>query len=215
MTSRRLAVAVAALLALPAVQAAAQEEPPPPIIKPGAPGQPSTVIEAAKATDLSKVGYTRADVEFMQGMIGHHAQAIEMVDLLKTRTASDDMRKLGQRIEISQRDEIRMMKEWLTARGQAVPDEHAHHMPGATLMPGMLTADEMAKLGAAKGVAFDRLFLELMIKHHMGAVAMVQQLFATEGAGQDGEIFAFASDVDADQAMEIRRMAIMLKELGR
>jgi uncharacterized protein (DUF305 family) len=145
----------------------------------------------------------------MQGMIGHHAQAIEMTDLLATRTQSEDMRKLAQRIDVSQTDEIKMMEEWLKRRGAPLPDPHAHHH-GGKLMPGMLTAEEMGRLAAAKGDAFDRLFLEFMIKHHEGALVMVQELFATSGAGQEPEVFAFANDVDADQRMEIDRMRFML-----
>lgn len=151
----------------------------------------------------------------MQGMIGHHQQALEMTALLASRTASAGMRKLAQRIEVSQADEIRMMQTWLTSRGLPLPDEHAHHMNGGTLMPGMLTAAEMERLAAATGVEFDRLFLASMIKHHEGAVMMVQELFSTPGAGQESEIFAFASDVDADQRMEIGRMRAMLKEFQR
>jgi uncharacterized protein (DUF305 family) len=151
----------------------------------------------------------------MQGMIGHHAQAVEMVELLKTRTASEDLKKLALRIEVSQLDEINMMQRWLQDRGQAAPDVHAMHMHGATLMPGMLTAEEMAQLAAAKGPEFDRLFLLGMIKHHGGAITMVEELFATPGAGQESEIFAFASDVDADQRMEIDRMGAMLRELQK
>ena len=183
----------------------------PRIVQPGAPGQPSRVIAADKAVDLSRVQHTPADVRFMQGMIGHHAQALEMTDLLRTRTSSEDMKLLARRIEVSQADEIKMMQEWLKARGQAVPDAHAHHAHGATLMPGMLTAEEMTRLAAAKGAEFDRLFLEFMIKHHEGALTMVTELFATPGAGQESEIFAFASDVDADQRMEIDRMRGMLR----
>jgi uncharacterized protein (DUF305 family) len=188
---------------------------PPPIVQPGAPGQPSRVIAAAQATDLSQVQYTGADIKFMQGMIGHHAQAIEMAALVPSRTTSDALRKLAQRIDVSQQDEIKMMREWLLARGQQVPDPRAHHMMGATLMPGMLTPEEMARLAAASGAAFERLFLEGMIKHHAGAIAMVHELFATEGAGQTPEIFSYASDVDADQRMEIDRMDSMLKELQK
>jgi uncharacterized protein (DUF305 family) len=151
----------------------------------------------------------------MQGMIGHHQQAIDMTGLLSTRTARDDMRKLALRIEVSQSDEIRMMQRWLEARGQEVPSLHALHAHGATLMPGMLTQQEMDRLAAANGAEFDRLFLEGMIKHHGGALTMVKDLFATPGAGQESEIFAFASDVDADQRMEIERMAAMLKERQR
>ena len=186
----------------------------PPIVQPGAPGQPSKEIGAAQATDVSKVQATPADVTFMQGMISHHAQAIEMVDLLKTRTTSEAMRMLGKRIELSQADEIKMMQHWLQVRGQQVPDARPMHMDDM-LMPGMLTEAEMATLAAAKGNAFDRLFLAGMIKHHGGALTMVQALFATPGAGQDSEIFSFASDVDADQRMEIDRMTAMLKELQK
>jgi uncharacterized protein (DUF305 family) len=197
-----------------AAQAARQvQEPPPPIVQPGAPGKASKVLPVDQATDLSRVQATAADVKFMQGMIGHHQQAIEMTELLKTRTSSEDMKKLAMRIDVSQADEINMMKRWLEVRGQEIPSEHAMHMHGATLMPGMLTAEEMAKLAAAKGTEFDRLFLEGMIKHHGGALRMVQELFDTPGAGQEGDIFAFASDVEADQKMEINRMGGMLNAL--
>jgi uncharacterized protein (DUF305 family) len=184
-------------------------------VQPGAPGESSRVIQPSKAVDLSRVGHTPADVRFMQGMISHHAQAVEMTELLATRTASDAMRKLGQRIQVSQTDEIKMMERWLTTHGEEVPSAHAHHMMGGTLMPGMLTPEEMERLSAAKGTEFDRLFLEGMIKHHEGALVMVKELFATPGAGQESDIFAFASDVDADQRMEIDRMSTMLKEFQK
>ena len=183
---------------------------PPPIVQPGAPGQPSRVISAEKASDLSQVEYTGADIKFMQGMIGHHAQALEMVELLKTRSASADMKKLALRIELSQDDEINMMQRWLEVRGQQVPNRNAMHAHGATLMPGMLTPDEMKQLTDAKGADFDRLFLEGMIKHHGGALAMVADLLATPGAAQESDVFAFVSDVEADQRMEIDRMGTML-----
>jgi uncharacterized protein (DUF305 family) len=188
-------------------------DPEPPILQPGAPGESSRVIAAEKAVDLSQVQPTAADVRFMQGMIGHHAQALEMTELLASRTEREDMRLLGKRIEISQADEIKMMQDWLKSRGQELPDPHAHHQHGATLMPGMLTAEEMGRLAAAKGAEFDRLFLEFMIKHHEGALIMVEQLFSTPGAGQESEMFAFASDVEADQRMEIDRMGAMLVAL--
>ena len=186
---------------------------PPPIVQPGAPGQPSKVISAEKASDLSQVEYTGADIKFMQGMIGHHAQALEMVTLLKANSRDEDMKKLGLRIELSQDDEIQMMQRWLQARGQQVPNRNAMHMHGATLMPGMLTPDEMDRLAAAKGSAFDRLFLEGMIKHHGGALTMVEELLGTPGAAQESEVFAFVSDVEADQRMEIDRMGAMLVRL--
>jgi uncharacterized protein (DUF305 family) len=190
----------------------------PQIVQPGAPGQATRVISEEKATDLSRVQFTAADVRFMQGMIGHHAQALEMAALLPDRTSRDDMRLLAKRIDVSQADEIQMMQRWLEARGQEVPGLHAHHAPGAPLMPGMLTAAEMSRLADARADAFDRLFLELMIKHHEGALTMVKELYAGAGAGQESEIYAFASDVNADQRMEIDRMRGMLmmsKELER
>ena len=183
-----------------------------PILQPGAPGQQTKTINTAQATDLSKVGATAADIKFMQGMIGHHAQAVEMVALINDRTANPDMKKLGLRIQVSQEDEMNMMRKYLGDRGAAIPGPHAHHEPGG-MMPGMLTPEEMQALGDAKGVEFDRLFLMGMIKHHGGALSMVDDLFKTPGAGQEGGIFAFASDVEADQRMEIERMGLMLKEI--
>jgi uncharacterized protein (DUF305 family) len=211
MSMRRLTLLLAFAAAACHAPAASER---PPIVQPGSPGQPSREVTAAKAADLSKVRYTPADVRFMQGMIGHHAQALDMTELLRTRTTSDDMRKLALRIEVSQTDEIRMMQQWLKARGQEVPGPHAMHAHGE-LMPGMLTPDEMARLAAAKGDAFDRLFLAGMIKHHDGALVMVRDLFATPGAAQESEIYAFASDVDADQRMEMERMSGMLKEIEK
>ena len=182
------------------------------ILQPGAPGQDTKTISTAQATDLSKVGATAADVKFMQGMIGHHAQAVEMVALIKDRTATPDLNRLGLRIQVSQDDEMNMMRTWLKDRGQAIPGPHAHHEPGG-FMPGMLTAEEMTQLANAKGVEFDRLFLQGMIKHHGGAITMVEELFKSPGAAQEGGIFAFASDVVADQQMEMDRMGAMLKEI--
>ncbi len=179
------------------------------IIQPGAPGQANRVISSEAATDLSRVQATPADVKFMQGMIGHHAQALEMTALIEARTSRDEMRRLGQRIAVSQADEIDMMRTWLTRRGQEVPGEHAHHMAGG-MMPGMLTDAQMRELTDAKGEQFDRLFLKDMIQHHEGALSMVDDLFKTPGAGQEGDINAFAADVDSDQRMEIDRMRAML-----
>ena len=202
------APAIVLLILVSACGAAAVQQTPP-IVQPGAPGQTGRVITAEDAAKLPHPDVTAADVAFMQGMIGHHAQAIEMTALLKTRTSSDGMRKLAERIEVSQADEIKMMQAWLRDRGQLVPDQHAHH-GGAKLMPGMLTAQEMERLAAAKGPEFDRLFLTFMIKHHQGALIMVKDLRGTPGAAQESEINRFATDVDADQRMEIDRMAAML-----
>jgi len=211
----RLVVILCALATAAACRTASSGAPPvTQILQPGAPGQETKTIGVAAATDLSKVQFTAADTKFMQGMIGHHAQAVEMVALIPSRTLNPYMKLLGQRIDVSQEDEMNMMRGWLKVRGQEIPGPHAHHEPGG-MMPGMLTTEEMTALAAAKGVEFDRLFLLGMIKHHMGAITMVDELFKTPGAGQDGEIYAFASDVDSDQRMEIDRMGAMLKELQK
>ena len=183
-------------------------QPGPRVVPPGAgaPAESARVPEAPPGTSK----YADADVKFMQGMIGHHAQALEMTALLPSRTAHEEMKLLARRIEVSQTDEIKMMQRWLETRGLEAPSVHAHHAAGATLMPGMLTPDEMSRLADAKGAAFDRLFLELMIKHHEGALVMVKDLMAQPGAAQGSDIFAFASDVEADQSIEIERMKSIL-----
>ncbi len=186
----------------------------PPIVQPGAPGEPSREISAAEASDLAGIRYTDADVKFMQGMIPHHAQALEMTGLLATRTGRDVMRQLSRRIEISQEDEIAMMQEWLRVRAQTVTPIDAHHAPDWAPMPGMLTREEMDRLAAAEAVEFDRLFLELMIKHHRGALTMVERLLRQRGAAQDSQLFAFTADITADQRMEIDRMDGMLAALS-
>ncbi len=153
----------------------------------------------------------------MQGMIMHHAQAVEMTALIPSHTANKNLRSLGARISLSQSDEIRFMKRWLAARGEpvfmAMPgmpgmDKSRHPMP---LMPGMLTAEQMESLRKAKGAEFDHLFLTGMIQHHSGALTMVKDLFETAGAGQDAELFDFATDVDTGQRAEIRIMQAMLE----
>lgn len=180
------------------------------------------VSEAARATtatvagDTLRRGYATADVRFAQHMIAHHGQALEMVALVPARANRSDLRTLAARIEVSQRDEIASMQRWLKSRGEEAPDTEAHHghveagAPEAA-MPGMLSPVEMATLAAANGPEFDRLFLELMIRHHEGALAMVAELFASPGGGQEPEIFGIASEVDADQRAEIERMRSMLR----
>jgi uncharacterized protein (DUF305 family) len=213
MASRTSLLAILVTVSLTGCAPAAQSQAP--VLQPGAPGEATRTLPPDEVSGIQRPGITAADVAFMQGMIGHHAQALEMVELLETRTDSEGMKLLAERIAVSQADEITMMREWLADRGASVPGEHAHHAHDAKLMPGMLTPQEMAQLAAARGTAFDRLFLEYMIRHHEGALVMVRELFATPGAGQEAEIYAFASDVDADQRMEIIRMAGMLKELQR
>lgn len=165
--------------------------------------------------------WTEADVRFMSSMIGHHAQAIEMSRLAPTHGASPAVQRLAERIINAQQDEIASMQLWLRDRGQPVPEAtDTHHHGGdhgtadhGTTMPGMLTPEQMAQLDAARGPAFDRLFLTLMIQHHRGATAMVRQLFGSYGAAQDETVFKFASDVNVDQTTEIERMRTMLIDL--
>jgi uncharacterized protein (DUF305 family) len=184
----------------------------PPLVQPGAPGESTRAITPARAVDLPAVRHTTAETRFMQGMIAHHAQALEMTTLVADRSTRDDVKLMAQRIALSQADEIALMQEWLSRRGESVPGAHTHH--GAT-MPGMLTVEEMNRLAEANGVEFDRLFLELMIKHHGGALTMVDDLLSQPDAGQDPELRDFASDVDVDQRGEIARLAALLKELSR
>lgn len=173
--------------------------------------------------DSAKTRFTKADVEFMTGMIAHHAQALVMAGLAPANGASNAVRILAARITNAQSDEIATMQGWLRDRGQPVPEvhveglsvmlhgvgDHAQHRH----MPGMLTDAQLAELAAAKGSDFDRLFLTFMIQHHQGAVTMVEALFRQDGAGQDEAVFKFASDVQVDQITEIGRMESMLAAL--
>src|SRR5262245_51200606 len=171
---------------------------------------------------LGRLPYSDADVEFMSGMIPHHAQAVIMAGWAPTHGARSDVAILCERIVVAQRDEIAMMREWLADRGQEVPEatstRHKMKMDGTIhemLMPGMLSDEEMAALDTARGPEFDRLFLEGMIKHHQGAIDMVDVLFKSYGAAQDETVFKFASDVYADQGIEIERMREMLGDRKR
>jgi len=186
----------------------------PVVVQPGAPGQPSRTLPPSTSATLPP--RSQADVEFMQGMIIHHAQAVEMTALIVSHTDNKELRLLGARISSSQSDEIKFMRRWLAARGEplsmAMPgmpemDLSGHKMP---LMPGMLTPEQMEALRKAKGAEFDHIFLTGMIQHHGGALTMVKDLFDTAGAGQDAELFNFATDVDSGQRAEIRIMRTML-----
>ena len=209
------AATLACVLSLPV--AAQRAEPPrkPVIVQPGAPGQPTRKLPPSTRATLPP--HSPADVQFMQDMIMHHAQAVEMTALIESHTENKDLRSLGARISRSQDDEIKFMKRWLAARGEPTA-RPMHHMPGMDmsshemLMPGMLTSKQMDALKKAKGAEFDRLFLEGMIQHHNGALAMVKDLFDTAGSGQDAELFNFASDVDSGQRAEIKIMQTMLRE---
>jgi uncharacterized protein (DUF305 family) len=195
-----------------------------PIVQPGAPGENSKILSLPAAA-IAPREPLEADTRFMQGMILHHAQAVEMTALLRTRGRNKGVQKLGERISISQTDEIKFMKQWLEDRGKAVPTEHdlmehmAHmnhqgmDMGSMPMMPGMLSAEQMKALAKASGPRFDHLFLTGMIQHHTGALIMVQELFDTPGAGQDNQLFDFATDVDSTQTAEINVMkGMLLKE---
>ena len=213
----RSGLAATTLAGLFSLTVCAQQASPatPVVVQPGAPGQPTRTLPPSTRATLPP--RSRADVQFMQGMIMHHAQAVEMTALIESHTENRDLRLLAARISHSQSDEIQFMKRWLTARGEpislAMPempgmDMSSHQM----LMPGMLTPKQMEALEKAKGGEFDRLFLTGMIQHHNGALIMVRELFDTAGAGQDAELFNFATDVDSGQRAEIRIMQNMLRE---
>jgi len=196
----------------------------PVVVQPGAPGKPTKTLPPSTRGTLP--ARSPADVEFMQGMIMHHAQAVEMTALIALHTDNKDLQLLGAKISSSQSDEIKFMKRWLAARGEAVsmampgmpdmavsgkPDMDASGKPMA-LMPGMLTPEQMEALRNAKGAEFDHLFLTGMIQHHNGALIMVKDLFNTAGAGQEADIFNFATDADNTQRAEIRIMQAMLEK---
>ena len=213
---------VFAVLILCFVRSYAQEAPV--VVQPGAPGEPTKTLPASTTGVLPPS--SPKNVEFMQGMIMHHAQAVEMTALINERSDNKELRLLGARISHSQAEEIKFMQRWLEARGAptTMPPKHGvpgNEMPGMDmpgmdmskhemLMPGMLTAKQMEALRNAMGKEFDRLFLEGMIQHHGGALTMVKDLFDTAGAGQDAVLFNFATDVDSGQRAEIRIMQGML-----
>jgi uncharacterized protein (DUF305 family) len=221
-------IAVGALLCFLSLPVSAQQadSKTPVVVQPGAPGQPTrTLPPSTKATLPPR---SPKDAEFMQKMIMHHAQAVEMTALIESHTENKELQLLGARISQSQADEMKFMERWLEIRGEAVSppmsemsstnatnmNHSSHDMSNHshTLMPGMLTPKQMDALKNAKGKQFDQLFLTGMIQHHNGALIMVKDLFDTAGAGQDAELFNFASDVDSGQRAEIRTMEIMLGE---
>jgi uncharacterized protein (DUF305 family) len=198
------------------------------IVQPGAPGTPNKTLSTAdaKAGEVPRPP-SQADIDFMQGMIMHHNQAVQMTELLKTRTQDPQVRELGRKIDLSQTDEMRWMKQWLTDRSlpTSAPMKNMDmggmdmkDMPGMDMgpdmppMPGMLTRAQMETLRNSTGTRFDHLFLTGMIQHHTGALTMVKDLFSTPGAGQDPLLFDFATDVDNTQQAEIDIMRHMLKE---
>lgn len=215
---RRTALAAAGLFLLGA-GAYAQA----PIVQPGAPGEPGRVLSAPEAAAMARTGYTDADVAFMQHMMVHHAQAVEMNALIADRTDHPGIVLTGRRIAMAQDDEIALMRTWLERRGEAVEaaDLHAGHGHGGhhgapsdvPLMPGMLSPAQMAELRAARGTLFDRLFLAGMIQHHRGALDMVEALQAEPRAGQDAVLSEFIGGIVADQSAEISRMQAMRAEI--
>jgi uncharacterized protein (DUF305 family) len=200
---------------------------------PAAPSRTGRALTPAQlaAQDGGIPPYTKADVAFMQGMIGHHAQAVTMSAFAEPNGASSEVRVLAGRISVAQTDEIAFMKTWLGKRKQTVPAgdmdamAHAHHAGmdmsamsaagGSGMMPGMLTTAQMDTLNSAKGPAFDWYFLTFMIQHHKGAISMVDELMSAKGAAHDDDVFKFVSDVVADQSTEIDRMELMLKSRPR
>ncbi len=193
----------------------------PVVVQPGAPGQPTRILPSSTRATLPP--RSPKDAEFMQGMIMHHQQAVEMTALVEARTQNKSLRLLGARISQSQSDEMKFMRRWLEARGEPVSPampEMEMPMPGMEMnhahqhhsMPGMLTPQQMEALKKAEGAEFDQLFLSGMIQHHRGALVMVKELFETAGAGQDAELFNFATDADSGQRAEIKIMQAMLGE---
>jgi uncharacterized protein (DUF305 family) len=214
-----VASAIALLFTLAAQAQQAETKPEPVIVQPGAPGQPTQRLPSTTRAKLPPL--SAKDVEFMQGMIMHHAQAVEMTALIEGRTTNNNVRTLGARIRHSQEDEMKFMERWLRLRGEptTMPVPAMKHTPGMDmskhhhhqmLMPGMLSTEQMGALKKAKGAEFDRLFLQGMIQHHKGALVMVEELFNTAGSGQDSELFNFATEVDNGQRAEIKIMETML-----
>lgn len=190
-----------------------------PVVTPGG-GNRAVLSPAALArADSGRPSYTRADVAFMSGMIGHHAQAVLIAGWAPSHGASQAVRALCERIVVGQRDEIVLMQSWLRERREEVPDAELQHgaMPGmghSKRVPGMLTPEQLTQLDQARGPEFDRLFLTYMIQHHQGAITMVEQLLAAHGAAQDDTVWKFASDVHVDQITEIDFMGKMLAALS-
>lgn len=202
-----------------------------PIVQPGAPGQASRTLSAEEASTLAAASYTPADVVFMQGMIGHHQQAVEMAMLIKDRTNSEEIVALGGRIESSQADEIEFMNGWLEERGEKTimvgmmdgtmggmdhskMDHSKHAMIDHSTITGMATPEQMAELATLEGTDFDRMFLTLMIAHHEGAIDMVDELLGQPGTAADPVLFQFVSDIENDQASEIDKMTELLAGLS-
>ena len=200
-----------AILLLAATLAAAQA----PIVQPGKPGEPARELSAEEAVDIADASYSPDDVRFMQDMIPHHQQAVEMAKLVADRTNRPELADAAGRINLSQKDEIEFMEKWLRDRGEPVPDPADHAaMHTDHRMAGMATPEQMADLAASQATDFDRLFLRLMITHHEGAVTMVEELLEKPGSAYDPVLFEFTTDVTNDQTAEIERMHALLITLS-
>ncbi|MEM7280368.1 MAG: DUF305 domain-containing protein [Pseudomonadota bacterium] len=186
-----------------------------PIVQPGAPGQDNRQLSAKQAVEIARTSHSPDDTKFMQDMIPHHNQAVQMSALVSDRTNRQEIIDLAGRIDASQQGEIDFMQQWLTDRGEVAPDPTAHHaMHTSHDMAGMASPEDMAKLATLEGTDFDRLFLELMIPHHEGAITMVEELLEQPGAAYDSILFEFTSDIVNDQAAEIERMNALLGSLS-
>jgi len=202
------------LTALTALSISAAAQAQVPIVQPGAPGQAGRIITAEEASDLAGISYSLGDIQFLRGMIPHHAQAKEMSALAEDRTNNPTVLAVAARITLSQDDEISMMQGWLRDQGLEAPAEDVHHQPGFERMKGMLNDEQMNELAAASGPEFDRLYLEYMIDHHQGALEMVEMLLDQRGSVQDPLLYEFTSDVTSDQTSEIERMDTLLASLN-
>ncbi len=216
MTAMRRSLGVGTVLVLSlglaACTASAPEPPAPtsPIVQLGAPGEPNQTLSPEEAAELGSPKHVEADEEFMLDMIQHHDQAIVMTGFVDENTDDRDIQLLAERMKVSQEDELKVITRWLQDRFVPVNDGAGHGHDGDA-MPGMLTDDELAALEAASGAKFDRLFLESMIRHHQGAVQMVDELYAA-GGGNESEVDQFARHVESDQGVEIARMQQMLAD---
>lgn len=190
-------------------------EPAPPVVQLGAPGESNTTVSPDEVEGVDGPAYTDADVAFVQGMIPHHEQALEMTALVDDRAEDPGLAAMAERIEVTQVAEIEQLEGWLTARGESVSGMHAGHSDGEHGMPGMLTRQELARLEQASGPRFDRLFLLGMIRHHEGAVVMVESLLTEGAGGQESEVFQLASHIGTDQQVEIATMKRELRQLAQ
>jgi len=223
-TRRMPVVLVGLALALGSVACTADDPPPQddaaPVVQLGGPGEEGKTLSPDEAEAIEEPTWTDADVEFVQMMLPHHQQALEMTALVEDRAADPDLAQLAERIEVSQQDEIALLEEWLSERGEMVSGMHGEHGGhgghgdqggGHQDMPGMLTPAQLDQLARAEGRRFDRLFLQGMIRHHEGAVVMVETLLTGGEGGQESEVFQLASHIGTDQQVEI---AAMKERLG-